>query len=676
MLNYSTHHPNNAIAPLQKNAMTQLTKNYFIITMCLLASTFVSAQIVDLQKVGSFTTNLFDQGATEIAAFDPATNYLFSVNASTGDIDAIDITDVTAPVLAFSIDLSPYGVAANSVAAKNGVIVAAVENVVKQNNGQAVFFDAMGNFLNAVEVGALPDMITFTPNGNKVLVANEGEPSTDYLTDPLGTISIIDISGGIAGLTAANVTTIDFTAYNAGPLPAGARVFGPGATASNDFEPEYIAVSSNSKFAYVTIQENNAMAKINLTTNAVSLFGLGFKNHNLAGNELDASDKNGGVVAIQNWPVYGMYQPDAIATFNIGAATYVVMANEGDVRDYTGYAEAKRVKDLVLDSIIFPDSLDLKNENLLGRLNVTTSMGDIDNDGDYDELYAFGARSFSIRNASGALIYDSGSELETLINTLLPANFNASNSSNTKKGRSDDKGPEPEGLTIAKILDSTYLFLGLERIGGFMVFNITNPVAPYFVDYINDRNFGETPGAGTGGDLGPEGLLFIPANQSPNGKNLLVVSNEISGSIGIYETDISCGSSKVLICYSGTTYCVKNAQAASLVASGDATYGPCDGERYASQDELAMFTQADASINVSPNPTSAQFLITLETAANSAAVISISNLTGSTLLVEKTSSNDAGLLAIELSITPLPAGIYIATINVAGQQFTTKVVKN
>jgi len=635
-----------------------MKKNYIIISsiiLLLICDLSVNAQIIDLKKRGSYTTGIFDEGSTEIAAFDPSTNYLYSVNGLTGNVDVLDISDITLPTLAFTIDISAYGAGANSVAAKNGIIVMAVENYVKQDNGMALFFDAFGNYINGVEVGALPDNIVFTPNGNKVLVANEGEPSDDYLVDPLGTVSIIDITGSVETLDQSDVTTIDFTAFDLTTFTNGVRVFGPAAVASNDFEPEYIAVSKNSKLAYVTLQENNAIAIINLQTLSVQIKGLGFKDHSLPGNEIDGTDKNTGITNIANWPVYGMYMPDAIESISLAGGNYLVMANEGDVRDYDGFQEASRISGLVLDSIIFPDSLDLQNENVIGRLNVTTTMGDIDADGDYDELYAFGARSFSIRNTNGDLVYDSGNEIETITNEYFPLNFNCSSTSNTKKGRSDDKGPEPEGLTTAKILDSTYVFVGLERIGGIMVYNITNPVSPYFVQYINDRNFGETPGAGTGGDLGPEGLLFISANNSPSGKNLLVVSYEISGSIGIYETDITCGSNKVLVCYSGITYCVKPSVASLLLASG-ASYGSCEGERYA-YEEMTLDIENEV-MAIYPNPANNFVTVTLGGFTTRNINLEIIDITGKVIFTKLISNSITEIIEEEINVSDLPTGVY------------------
>lgn len=627
----------------------------------------LNAQVVQLQKVGSYTTGIYDEGATEIAAFDPFTDRLFSVNGSTGDIDVLDISDVTLPVLAFTIDLTPYGGGANSVAIKNGVVAAAVEDSIKTNPGKVVFFDTDGNYINSVGVGAQPDMIIFTPNGKRVLTANEGEPDDDYVIDPAGSVSIINISGGVAAVTPAQVTTVDFAAYDITPLPAGVRVFGPGAMPSTNIEPEYIAISKNSKFAYVTLQEANAVAEINIQTGAMEIWPLGYKDHLLAENAMDATDKNGGVVDIANWPVYGMYQPDAIDYFTVASGNYLIMANEGDVRDWDGYSEIERINSLVLDSVVFPDSLDLQNDNLLGRLNVTSTMGDIDADGDFDELYAFGGRSITIRALDGSIVWDSGSDLEERTLSLHPDNFNASNTSNSKKGRSDDKGPEPEGLTTAKILDSVYAFVGLERIGDIMVYNITDPASAYYVTSISTRNFAETPGAGLGGDLGPEGLLFVPAAQSPNGRNLLIVSYEISGSIAIYTTDITCGAGKVLVCYGGTTYCAKPATAAALIAAGG-TYGSC-------RSEAGLVDVVESTIQVYPNPAVENVNIVLENVVDAEVMVTIADMTGNKVYQQMHTVAADGSVSGSIDIHHLAVGTYFILCNSENTNSTNTFVK-
>ena len=501
-----------------------------------MVATALHAQPLQMNKIGGYSTGIYDAGGCEIVTYDATSQRLFSVNASTGDVDIISLANPASPSLITSVDLSVFGSSANSVSCKNGVVAIAVEDFVKQNNGKVVFMNTSGTILNSVTVGALPDMLTFTPDGSKVLVANEGEPNAAYTIDPIGSVSIIDVSGGIAGLVQGNVTTLDFTAFNSPfVLDPSIRVFGPGATVAMDFEPEYITVSENSQTAWITLQENNAVAILDIpSATFTSIKGLGFKDHSIAGNGLDASDQSG-VINIATWPIKGMYLPDGIASYVSGGNQYIVTANEGDTRAYSGFNEEARISTRTLDPVAFPTGATLKLNTNLGRLGTSTVMGNTDADPELEELYSIGTRSITIRDAAGNLVWDSGDKMEQVTALTNPTNFNASNTNNTFKNRSDDKGPEPEGVAIGQIGDSTYAFVGLERIGGVMVFNITNPATSYYVTYINSRNFTQAPGVNLGGDLGVEGIIFIPAAQSPNGKNLVVTGNEISGTIAVFE---------------------------------------------------------------------------------------------------------------------------------------------
>jgi hypothetical protein len=218
-----------------------------------------------------------------------------------------------------------------------------------------------------------------------------------------------------------------------------------------------------------------------------------------------------------------MYQPDAIVFFNLGILPFLLVANEGDARAWPGFAEEVRVKDAVLDPATFPNAADLKQDARLGRLTVTTT-GDVDKDGDLDYLMPFGSRSLSIRNILGGLVWDSGDDLETRTSQLTPNLFNSEGTTATFDTRSDNKGPEPEGAAIGKIAGRTYAFIGLERIGGIAVYDITNPWSPKFIQH-----------AMSSGDFAPEGLVFISAEDSPTNKPLLVVSHEVSGTIRIFE---------------------------------------------------------------------------------------------------------------------------------------------
>lgn len=502
-----------------------------------LTAAAVSAQIV-LTPIGTYSTGIFDAGGAEIVAHDPVTQRLFVVNAEANRLDVLDIRKPWAPARVSAIDLSPYGGGVNSVAVHDGIVAAAVENENKQAPGKVAFFDTAGVLLSSVTVGALPDMLTFSPNGSWLLVANEGEP-LDYCSpgldnDPEGSISVIDLRGGAAGLTQAKVRTAGFTAFN-GAVPAGVRVFGPGATAAQDFEPEYIAVSPDSATAWVTLQENNALAVVDIASATVtSVAALGTKDHSLPRNALDPSDRDGGT-RIAPWPVRGLYQPDAIAAYSFAGQPYLVLANEGDARDYECFGEEARVADLDLEAGGFPDAAALQENESLGRLRTTTAGGDTDGDGRNEEIHTFGARSFSIRNAAGNLIWDSGNELELITAAALPDFFNSGNDENgSADSRSDDKGPEPEGVDLGSFRGRQYAFIGLERIGGVMVYDVTDPRAPFFVQYVNPRRFDGDPEAGTAGDLGPEGVLYIPRDQSPIGRALLAVGNEISGTVTLY----------------------------------------------------------------------------------------------------------------------------------------------
>ncbi|MFD1871083.1 choice-of-anchor I family protein [Hymenobacter bucti] len=490
--------------------------------------------------------------SAEISAYDATTKRLYVANSIGGKLDILNLANPAAIAAVASVPIGTYG-GLNSVAVRNGVVACAIENSSPQQNGSVVFFDQNGVFLKQVTVGALPDMITFSPDGRYVLTANEGEPNAAYTTDPEGSVSVIDVSGGIASLAQTNVTTATFTAYNtqAAALRAqGIRIYGGLAaspsTVAQDLEPEYIAVSANSQTAYITLQENNAIAVLDLATKQITgLRPVGYSDHTQPGRSLDASDQTTDIL-MANWPLKGMRQPDAIASFEMGGVSYLLTANEGDAREYgtsanPGLIEAVRLGNAAypLDATAFPYANLLKNNNVLGRLNVTNKLGDTDGDGDFDEIYVFGGRSFSIYNAAtGAEVHDSGNLLErvTAADPTYGALFNASNAfeAPTRKNRSDDKGPEPEGVTTGRIGANLYAFVSLERVGGVMVFNINNPAAPVLETYANNRSL-----TASTGDLGPEGIVFIPAADSPTGQPLLLLANEVSSTIAVYSIQVS-----------------------------------------------------------------------------------------------------------------------------------------
>ena len=498
------------------------------------------ASVLDVNYLASYLVDA--DGTAEITAYDASTQRLYITNSAS--IEVVDFSDPENIQPLATVNVSDFGgVSVQSVATKNGIVAAAVSVDPVTDNGLVVLSDLDGNNPVAVEVGVLPDMITFSPDGNLLLSANEGQPSDDYSIDPEGTISVIDVSGGLASITQASVTTLNFNAFDASEadlIDAGVRIFGPGASVSQDLEPEYIAVSANSQKAYVTLQENNAYAIVDLVAMEITdVISFGLKDHSLPENSLDLSDETD-FIFNASWPVKGMYMPDAISYYEVNGTSYIVTANEGDAREYDTFEEERKIgdSDYTLDPAVFSNIDILELDSNLSQIAVTNGSGDANGDGLFEEIHIFGGRSFSIFEAeTGNLVFDSGNDFEviTAADPVYGAIFNASNSNNNLKNRSDNKGPEPEGVLVQEINDEFYAFILLERIGGVMVYNITNPANPEFLQYVNSRDAIE--GGDKTGDLGPEGIAFVTAEESPNGKAMIVVSNEVSATLSMYTLD-------------------------------------------------------------------------------------------------------------------------------------------
>jgi DNA-binding beta-propeller fold protein YncE len=504
-----------------------------VLLLCVARSVEGQERSPRLTVLGTFRAGPYNEGAAEIVAHDPASQRLFVVNGADRTIDILDMRTPSALRRISQIAIPPdYGRVPNSVAVRNGVVAVAVEANPKTEPGFCVFFDTEGRFQKAVRVGALPDMLTFTPDGRKIVVANEGEPSEDYQVDPEGSVSIIDMAAGLAGVTQDSVRTVRFSGFTRSALDPAIRIFGPNASVAQDLEPEFVAVSPDSRTAYVTLQENNAVAVLDLdAARFTRIFPLGLKEHWHAGNELDASDRDGRQ-SLRTWTVWGMYQPDAIAAFaGRDGQVYLITANEGDAREWGNFVEPARVASLRLDPETYPNAAELQLPENLGRLNVSTASGD------YDRLHVFGARSMSVWSTTGELLWDSHNQFEAVILAERPAAFNVSNTDNTVDSRSDDKGPEPEAVAVGTIRGTTYAFIANERSGNIMIYDMTAPRAPRFAGTVWNRNVNAAPNTAEAGDLGPEDLIFIAEADSPTGKPLLVAANEISGTTTVWEID-------------------------------------------------------------------------------------------------------------------------------------------
>ena len=525
----------------------------------------------DLSVAGTFETGIFDAGASEIVQAHG--NRLFSVNADAGSVFAIDMTDPAAMSELYQVG-APGGVA-NSVAIRDdGLGVVALEDADdKTAPGRLLFFDANADeptVLGEVTVGSLPDMVTVSPDGAYAVVANEGEPADDFSSDPEGSVGVVALPDAVAAPSQNDVRTADFHAFEGVELDDSVRdAFGPILNdefpRSTTWEPEYVTVQEGT--AYVALQEANAIATVDLDTATVTdVFGLGFIDRGVV--PLDASDRDpedAPTISIATYPsLYGVPMPDGVHSYRVGDETYIVTANEGDAREWGDYVEPARVKDLGTEDASGTGPLcenleGYDDDAALGRLEVTTEMGFDEQQGCYSELYAFGSRSFSIYSADGELVFDSGAEFEELsarLSESTPLVFNSGHDDNEFDSRSDAKGVEPENLTIGEVDGRSYAFIGFERLGGVIVYDVTDPAAPSYVEYINNRSFDVSLGdeyealeeAGASeqelaelvnsvGDLGPEGLDFISAESSPTGVPMIVVGNEVTGSTTLYTLD-------------------------------------------------------------------------------------------------------------------------------------------
>ena len=550
---------------------------------------------LDLVLIDTYVSgNEFDTASAEIVTYDKCSDKLYVVNAEDATVDVLSLAQTnSAPSREGTIDLSAAAASAgmaigsaNSVSAKQGLVAVAIEADTKQDAGLIALYrsDTLA-LLGTYTAGALPDMVTLSEDGRYILTANEGEPNGDYSNDPEGSVTIVDLKEGFGADTAV-VTQVSFADFNAGgsraaEVPADVRLAGPdGTTVAQDLEPEYLALNADGTTAWVAMQENNAVAVIDIASATVTgLKGLGKKSwDNAHGNELDASNKDDMAGNFASYDqLVGLYMPDTIVSVEIDGETYILTANEGDGREYiyettqetcdlaghtwdgddfdetpaysteeddcisfTDEARGKDIADLVDADHPLKEALSSNDE--LARLKVTNDFASY---GEDDDIVSFGARSFSIWNAAGELVYDSGDTIAKKVFELDADNFNSTNDENdSADNRSDDKGIEPEAIEVAKIGDHTFAFVGLERQGGVMVFDISAPTTPEYMTYVNNRDF--SAGVCTvvdgsecdndtyntdAGDLAPESIEYFTREDA----HFIAVGNEVSGTTSVYQ---------------------------------------------------------------------------------------------------------------------------------------------
>ncbi len=559
-----------------------------------LAEAPTATMTLDLIPLGTYT-GFGGQQASEIVAFDSASKQMYITNGALNRIDIVDVAVPATPTLVRSVDMLVYGRGVQSVTVGDGIVAAAVDvaPVVSANgrqtasNGLIVLMDTTGRVLKTVGVGNLPDHVSFTPDKKTILVASEGEPicslndgstSANETVDPAlvsdanGTVSLIDVSSGAANAT---VTNLDFSSFDKTALLAeNVRVFFPGSSAAQDLEPEYITTNAAGTRAYVTLQEANAIAVVDLVNKTIlDVAPLGYKDWSAAGLLYDGSKVDSGTsgvfanpISYAGVPLKGMYMPDTIASMQKGGETFLLTANEGDARDYDCYKEESTFGDVSgADSFAsYWDSANdtVKADNKLGKQKTTLAFPtQTPVSGTRSNLYTFGGRSFSIWNSSGELVWDSGSQFEEITLRDYPATFNSESDKAlatsllmvqrqnlNMDGRSTSKGIEPEALAVGTIGTQTFAFIGLERAGGIMVYDVSNPTAPSFVRYKNAalEGLARTPADNTtpgSYDVSPEGMVFVPAAASPNNKPMLIVANELSGTTTMYEVRVATATS-------------------------------------------------------------------------------------------------------------------------------------
>lgn len=525
-----------AIAPAALAAEVTETP-YAAVAVESTAGYFNNTGALDMTRISAFSIGGSDEdgGLVEIVAYNNVAQVAYVVAGSAGQLVTVPMTEVTTAGLAGTgvdmatlvgaIDGFVYGdmssVAVNGQGTKLAV---AIQAEGYNDDGMVAIFDlditgAIVGDATFVACGKQPDSLVFTPDGTKILVANEGEPREGYgegVVDPEGSVTMVDV----ATATAVNVS-FDGVAYDANVL------LKTGSTPAEDFEPEYIAASNTT--AYVALQENNAIAVLDIASGTFTgVYGLGLQNFGEVA--LDMQD-DGTINITTQENVYGIYMPDGISMAEIDGKTYIFTANEGDGREWGDE-----------DGEYF-----YCNE----QKGTTSPTGDVTleekvtwfNPADYEMLdqdcaYLYGARSFSIFEVTAdglTQVFDSGSDFETITAQLVPDNFNCSNDDVTMEDRSGKKGCEPEYAMVGVVDGKVYAFIGLERLGGVMAYDVTDPANATFVNYLNTRDYAED----IAGDVAPEGMAFVAAADSATGEALLLVANEVSGTLGVVQLDVS-----------------------------------------------------------------------------------------------------------------------------------------
>ena len=525
---------------------------------------------LNLTQIARYSAGQYnvDGGVMEIVAYNQATEWAYAINGQSGKLAAIPLAGLTAgahveELTGTEIDVKAlveaedgtfqYGdMTSVAISPDSTTLAAALQAQGSNDAGRVALFtceeDGSLTLEALVETGAQPDMVTFAGDG-VVLTADEGEPREGYgenSADPKGSVTVVDVE-------AQESTVVDFSAFDSqrDQLAEDGIVLKKGSAPSVDLEPEYIAVSGGK--AYVTLQENNAIAVLDIESQAFEgVYSAGFEDHSTTAIDLDKKDDAYDPQTYES--LLGIRMPDGIAAFTVEGATYLVTANEGDAREWgdedqgTFYLSEDE-RDFGEEGVTSPTgAITAENSGLEGKV-VFFKTEDFDGL-DPEKDYVFGGRSFTVFQATEnglEEVFTSGDDFEALTAQYVPEYFNASNDNAVLDDRSGKKGPEAESVTVGTVDGKTYAFVALERTGGVMAYDVTDPEAITFVNYVNTRDFGTTVEGSeeyedgeldkwvTGGDVAPEGLLFLDAASSPNGEPMLLAACEVSGTVAVYQ---------------------------------------------------------------------------------------------------------------------------------------------
>lgn len=514
-------------------------RNYLVL-FCLLAFFGLSAQSLPSFETFRFRASGFDQNKLSYHAYDASSERIFVASPGENKLYTFDISNTDKVFQDSTINLNIYQTEVSAIAARQGVVALTFINNLPQARGKLVLLDTAGQLINQFTVGAYPSFVRFSSDGRYLIVGNEGPPADDYSVDPMGSVSVLQIlSANPSVLTQNDVFTIGFKGLDSTDYHPLLRIYGNDGQQlpSQDIEPEDIALLPGSTKAVVSLQENNGIALIDFGSFSLdTVHGLGWQSHQDSSDGLDGSAQNQRINIRGYKNLFGLYQPKGLAALQQLGKNYILSANQGAYRAYSGYDETQLVKNTALNPSTIPDRSQYIEDSLIGSLRLTKTMGNARNVFIYDSMFTFGTRSWSVWDDSLNLVWDSGDDLAEWLAQAFPNQFNSlANSNQSYKQASPHFGPEAHLVTYGEVDGTPYAFVGLKQMGAVAIYDLSNIQSPQQVSLLLDRDFSLAASDPQSGDQGITDLSFVPANLSPNGLELLIASHGVSGSLSVYE---------------------------------------------------------------------------------------------------------------------------------------------